>query len=110
MQGPRINAQKQQQRKEKKEEEKEEEQGEEKEEEKELSYKIIICKKVRFGASYKYLGPEDKSSLLVNASSTFPVWPSVFWPLVHCFLQRMGEWMEGWIECWHQPCVKYVEK
>lgn len=81
MQGPRINAQKQQQRKEKK-KEKEKEQ----EEEKELSYKIIIFKNVRLGANYKYLGPEGKSNLLVNESSTFPVWPSVFWSRVHHFL------------------------
>lgn len=81
MQGPRINAQKQQQRKEKK-EEKEKEQ----EEEKELSYKIIIFKNVRLGANYKYLGPEGKSNLLVNESSTFPVWPSVFWSRVRRFL------------------------
>lgn len=84
MQGPRIDAQKQQQRKEKNKEEKEKEQ--EQEEEKELSYKIIIFKNVRLGANYKYLGPEGKSNLLVNESSTFPVWPSVFWSRVRRFL------------------------
>lgn len=81
MQGPRINVQKQQQRK-----EKEKDKEKEKEEEKELSYKIIIFKNVRLGANYKYLGPEGKPNLLVNESSTFPVWPSVFWSRVHCFL------------------------